>query len=137
MDFLGSKGQINTGIFAEAAGVTYPEEGNVLEAATKAEFGIDQPMRSWLRGWFDENKAEIEKVLAREVRAAYAAGRDFDFAAEHVALWLQADIQLRITKGIAPANHPETITKKGSSTPLIDSGLLKSSIVSHFDGKAL
>jgi hypothetical protein len=37
-------------------------------------------------------------------------------------------IQERIASGIAPANAPSTVAKKGSSTPLIDTGVLRSSI---------
>lgn len=137
MDFLKSQGQIETGVFAEAEGITYEDGGNVLQAATDAEFGIEQPMRSWLRAWFDENQSQIESQLAAQMRLAFKRGETFEWAAERVALWLQADIQKRVTQGIDPPNHPLTVAKKGSSTPLIDSGLLRSAIVSHFNGKAV
>jgi hypothetical protein len=41
----------------------------VLDVATWAEFGIGQPMRSWLRAWYDggrqQNFADIQKMMVR------------------------------------------------------------------------
>ncbi len=136
MKFLSSKGQITTGVHANEGGSPYEDgETTVADIASAAEFGLGQPQRSWLRAWFDENLSEIESTLATQLRLALQEGQTFEWAAERTALWMQADIQKRITTGLPPANHPETIARKGSSTPLIDTGLFRSSIVSYFEGR--
>lgn len=134
VDFLKSKGEITTGVHA-SEGEAPDGEVTVAEIANAAEFGLGQPQRSWLRAWFDENRSEIEAMLAKQLRIALAENKGFDWAANRVALWLQADIQKRIRNGIAPENHPLTIEKKGSSTPLIDTGIFRSSVVSYFKGQ--
>lgn len=47
---------------------------------------------------------------------------------ERVGLWAQGSIQQRISDGIPPPNAESTIRRKGSSTPLIDTGQLRTSI---------
>ena len=138
LEFLRSKGTITTGVHASEGGSPYDDGATtVADIASAAEFGLAQPQRSWLRAWFDENKSEIESQLATQLRLAMSEGKPFEWAAERVALWMQADIQRRISRGIAPENHPETIARKGSSRPLVDTGLFRSSILSYFEGKAL
>lgn len=111
-------------------------EQTVAEIAEAHEFGLGVPMRSWLRAWFDEREPEIEKVLITELQRAARVGKPWRWALERVALWAQADIQARIAKGIEPPNSPETKAKKGSSTPLVDTGLLKASILARVGGVA-
>ena len=132
--FLKSKGQVTTGVHGQEGGSGYDGDVTVSDIASAAEFGLGQPQRSWLRAWFDENRSQIESQLSTQLRLALSEGHDFEWGAERFALWMQADIQRRIRNGIAPENHPMTIAKKGSSTPLIDTGLFRSSVVSYFKG---
>lgn len=105
--------------------------------ATANEFGApagdkgkwETPERSFIRGWVDENKAEILKRIRMEVvRAAMNGEKDLAVALERIGLWAQGQIQQRIADGIAPPNSPSTVRRKGSSTPLIDTGQLRSAI---------
>lgn len=133
---LNSSGFFSTGVHGTEGGQPEGEEGEtVASVAAKAEFGLGQPQRSWLRAWFDENKDEVMAQLNRQLQAAITNGETYEWAMERVALWVQADIQRRIRDGILPENSPITIALKGSSTPLIDSGLFRSSVVSYFNSQ--
>ena len=99
----------------------------VVEIATKHEFGIGVPQRSFIAGWVDDAGSEVKEGLER------FAGRverpeDLHQAMERFGLWVVGQMQLRISRGIAPPNSPVTIERKGSSTPLINTGQLRSSI---------
>lgn len=100
----------------------------ILELATIHEFGTDNiPARSFIRGWFDENQDAIRAVLLQEFRKEVESG-DYLAAGERVVLWAVASIQKRIADRIPPPLDPKTIARKGSSVPLIDTGVLRSSI---------
>jgi hypothetical protein len=96
----------------------------IAEIATVHEFEEfgppgDKGVRSPIRGWFDENR----KLLQSDIRTVVSQGLSPDV----LALRMQAGIQGRISAGIAPPNSEQTKTLKGSSKPLVDTGLLKSS----------
>ncbi len=103
----------------------------VAQVAEWAELGIGQPMRSWLRAWVDLNEAEIQRRIGIEMRAVIAGQRTRATALARIGAWMVGSIQARIATGIAPPNAQSTIDKKGSSTPLIDTGQLRSSITSR------
>lgn len=134
--FLASKGTITTGVHS-AEGSGDHAGPSVAQIAEWAEFGLGQPQRSWLRAWFDENKTQIEATMARQFQLAMTEEQTFEWAAERLALWLQASIQRRIRNRVSPPNAPSTIKRKKSSVPLIDTGLLRASIMSYFEGSAI
>lgn len=100
----------------------------VADVATRNEFGLGVPERSFIRGWYDEaleqNRADWTKLHRQAIRGdiseAQAMGR--------LGVKFVGDIQKRIVAGIEPANAASTIKAKGSSTPLVDTGQLKSSV---------
>lgn len=100
----------------------------VADVATFNEFGLGVPERSFIRAWYDEqlepNKAAFRALQAQVVRGAMTQERMFQL----LGLKFQAEIQKRISDGIAPANAPSTIAQKGSSKPLIHTGQLRASI---------
>jgi hypothetical protein len=100
----------------------------VLDVATWAEFGIGQPMRSWLRAWYDggrqQNFADIQKMMVRVLAGKVPLNR----ALEQLGQRFVGLIQRRLAQGIPPPNAAATIARKGSSKPLIDTGQLRSSI---------
>lgn len=111
-----------------------PHQGGpvtVAQVAEWAELGIGQPMRSWLRGFVDEAGPEIERRIAIETKAVLEGKRTRAQALARVGAWIVGGIQARIARGIAPPNAESTIRRKGSSTPLIDKGQLRSSITSR------
>jgi hypothetical protein len=128
------KPKVAVGIF-EADGQASAGEGvTLIEVAVINEFGGGNvPARSFLRGWFDENKERAQKTLMKLLADCLEKEGDPKKAIEVFGLWLQGEIQKRIAQGIPPANAPSTIEKKGSSKPLIDKGQLRSSITFAID----
>lgn len=121
--------ELQVGILEKGSDAAAGSEGQtVADVATRHEFGIGQHERSFIRGWYDERLAENREdfrklqrqVLRGEITQAQAFGR---LGAKFVG-----DIQKRIVAGIDPPNAASTIKAKGSSTPLVDTGQLKSSI---------
>lgn len=100
------------------------------EVAAFNEFGTENiPRRSFLADWADEN-AEQHKVLISKIARAVVQGKlpSLEAGLNRMGLQFVGEIQQRIAAGIAPENAPSTIARKGSSTPLIDTGQLRSAI---------
>lgn len=111
---------ITVGIHAEAGGEN-------IENAERHEFGLGVPARPFVSGYADEQGARV----VQRMRDAAAAGLRSGTVAQNldaVAQVVAGEMQGRIAQGIPPPNAPSTIAKKGSSTPLIDTGQLRSSI---------
>jgi len=80
----------------------------------------------------EENEAQIEDDL-RKCGEEYTRGRDGKLMLTRFGLRYVGLIQQRISSGIAPPNSPVTVARKGSATPLIDTGQLRSSIRSKVE----
>jgi hypothetical protein len=101
----------------------------VADVATLQEFGADGiPQRSFLRAWFDENQAQTAEATKRMLQSVMQGKRTKQAALELLGQAFVGQIQKRIAQGIAPPNSPDTIARKGSSTPLIDTGQMRSAI---------
>lgn len=140
LDFFADKGgEITVGLHGDEGAGSHDEKSGLstAEIGEAHEFGLGVPQRSFIRAWFDENQSEIERVLNSQITKALSEGHDLDWGLERVALWAQADMQKRIVDGIKPDNHPMTIARKGSSTPLIDTGVLKASLLAYVNAKRL
>lgn len=102
----------------------------VADVATWAEYGIGQPERPWLRGYIEAHRGEIEERIRLEARRVVTHLATRDEVLARLGVWLQGEIQAWIAdpgNDLAP-NAPETIIRKGSAMPLIDTGQLRSSI---------
>jgi len=110
-----------------------PVEATLAEIASFHEFGLGVPQRSFLRAWFDENEERLFATFVDRLGANGPTG--WAVALNQVALWVQADIQLRITKHIPPPLKKATVDRKKSSTPLIDTGQLRAAITARVNGK--
>lgn len=104
---------------------------SLLEVAALHEFGAPAagiPQRSFVRATADEKRTEIgdlQVALAtRVVNGKVAPEQALDLMGAKVASMVQA----KIVEGIAPPLAPETVARKGSSVPLVDTGQLKSAI---------
>lgn len=113
------------GGYADGGGVT------TADIAEWAEFGIGQPMRSWLRAWADTHEADVRRFAREELKAVKAGNRTMRQAHARMGVWIVGQIQARIAAGIEPENAPSTIAQKGSSKPLIDTGIFRASITSR------
>lgn len=104
----------------------------VAQVAEWMEFGTPTiPARSWLRAAIDEFGPELERRISIESRAVISGQRTQEQALARVGVWIVGKIQERIARGIPPALAAGTIARKGSTTPLIDTGQLRSSITSR------
>ena len=103
---------------------------SLLDVATFHEFGIgNNPERSFVRAWFDENINE-HKALERKLAKSVVKGQNtIESALEKMGLLLSATMQMRIRGGISPPNVESTIRlKNGKTTPLINWGTLVAAI---------
>lgn len=101
----------------------------VLQVAIWNEFGTERiEARSFIRGWFDENEANLRRELVTLLQLVVAGQRTKEQVLEMLGMRAVGQIQARIAAGISPPNKPSTVAAKGSSTPLIDTGTLRSSI---------
>lgn len=109
----------------------------LIDVAVENEFGLGVPQRSFVRGWTDENKASNSALAVKQLTKVFDGvdqpnrvdiTRDLEKALERVSLTYEADMRARIHAGIRPENAPSTIAKKGSATPLVDTGQLQAAI---------
>ena len=127
-----SKARVTVGIH-EAEGsdaAEGSEELTVLDVATFAEFGTEKaPRRSMIVDWADENEEANKEALRRSAEAVVKGELpSVHNALDRVGQKFVGDVQARIRAGIDPPNADSTIEKKGSSTPLIDTGQLWTSV---------
>lgn len=101
------------------------------ELATIHEFGTEDkriPERSFLRSTFDEKREELAEVGEKLIGAVLDGKMTTERGLGLIGAKLAADVKGRITAGIDPPNAPTTVARKGSSTPLVDTGRLLNSI---------
>ena len=123
--------RVKVGILADAPKREQDGTGSMslLEVAAVHEFGGgDVPQRSFIRATVDEQRPEIERLQHKLAAQVFAGKLDPSSALELLGAKVAAMIQNRIAEGIGPALKPETVERKGSSVPLVDTGQLRSSI---------
>jgi hypothetical protein len=102
---------------------------SMIELGTIHEFGTATiPERSFIRAWFDEQEPELRTKFAELMKSVVEGKRSKEDILELMGLYCVGQMQARMAAGIEPGNAPSTIARKGSSTPLIDTGVLRSSI---------
>jgi hypothetical protein len=124
------KAGVDVGIFASdgAEAKKGSPDLTLIEVAVFNEFGLGVPERSFIRGYVDEKENETKELVRKLAERILAGKMTKDQALDLLGLKVQGGMQKRIADGIEPANAPSTIARKGSSTPLIDTGQLRSSI---------
>jgi phage gpG-like protein len=122
------KPHVRVGIFGEEAAKDHGGRPNVVIAAAH-ELGTDTiPERSFIRATVDA-KSKLIAGTAKRLAAAVIAGTQTHAQALNVlGQFVRGLMQERITANIPPPLKPATIKRKGSSTPLIDTGQLRASI---------
>lgn len=135
-----SKAQVRVGVLSDAP--KKEREGatgkySLLEVAAVHEFGAPEagiPARSFIRATVDERAEDIARLqrvlLAQVVEGKIELKPALDALGAKVAGWCQQ----RIAAGISPPLSPETIARKKSSTPLVDTGQLRSAITWTVEG---
>jgi len=105
------------------------DPASVGVVAAAHEYGLGVPLRSWLRSPIDARIKDIRKRQQRLARKVVAGKMTADMALERLGLWLTGEIKKAMSAGlpVKPLDQ-ETIDRKRSSKPLIDTGQLRSSI---------
>lgn len=100
-------------------------------ALTNAQLGAllhfgtsDSPARPWLDVGLESSAA----VLSQTIADSLEDGEPLDQILNRMGVVSVAGIQQYMTALSSPPNSPETIRRKGSANPLIDSGEVRSSI---------
>ena len=123
---LGAGYRVTVGVQGSKAAAMHGDVSNV-DLATIHEFGAPSagvPQRSFLRATADADKARWRRRLAEEVAKIVREGGDVRKALHIVGEEFRAAVIDRIKQGIPPPLQPETIARKGETTPLIDTGAL-------------
>lgn len=131
--FGGVRARVAVGVFSQDA---HPDaEGLTMVAlATIHEFGLGNvPERSFLRAYVDENEARIRKAAGALMQSVVEGRRTKEQALDALGLWMVGQVQKRIADGVPPPNAESTIAQKGSDTPLIDTGALRTAIKHKVD----
>jgi hypothetical protein len=107
-------------------------ETTVIDVATKHEFGIGVPRRSFIADWADESEAEARRRLRKAADRIEDQG-GLELELNKFGIWAVGQIQARISRRIPPPLSETRIAQKGSDVPLIDTGQLRSSVTYDVD----
>jgi hypothetical protein len=127
---LGPLGGVTLGV--QGAKASAPHAGSTVsigELAAIHELGLGVPERSWLRAWIDENQQMLLEDSKAAMQQVILGKLTKERALNVLGLKWVGAIQQRIADGaVTPALTPATVARKGSSVPLIDTGVLRASI---------
>lgn len=110
---------------------SYEDGVHTATVAAIQEYGSANgniPERSFLRSGVTDSEPQVKKLYEKMIPEAIDKDLDIRTIQSLVGELVVGRIVERISEGIDPANSPETIKRKGSSTPLIDTGHLRQSI---------
>jgi hypothetical protein len=104
----------------------------VIDVATKHEFGIGVPRRSFIADWADESEAEARRRL-RKIAERVGDLQDLKKELDRFGIWAEGQIKARVSRRISPPLSEARIKQKGSDVPLKDTGQLMSSVISKVE----
>ena len=121
--------EIRLGIQGKEADEQHGESPyTVAQVAACHEFGLGVPERSFLRGWLEEEQEKVQRLLQKVLSQIMKGEIDAETGLERAGAMFVGWIQVRIANRIDPPLAPATIKRKRSDVPLIDTGVLRSSI---------
>lgn len=127
-----NKPKVNVGIMGKEAKEKHKgSEFSNVDIATVHEFGTDTiPERSFIRSTYDRDQKRFFEILKRYKLKMAQGQMDAKMVLTFVGEFAQKQIQQTITDGGIPfiENTPETVRRKGSSSPLIDTGQMRQSV---------
>ena len=104
----------------------------IADVAIWNEFGTYRaPPRPFIRLYVDTQESRILGMIGAATRQVMQGKMTKEVALDRLGLKMVGEIQRAITVGYFgayPENAPATIRKKGSETPLVDTGQLRSAI---------
>lgn len=86
------------------------------------------PSRPFMRDAFDANSKEYATLLAQGWSAVASGKGSFEGALTEAGILADNDMKRSLTDLSSPPNAPATIALKGSSNPLIDTGVMRNAI---------
>ena len=95
-----------------------------MELGVTGPHKITIPARPWLAPGVQSGTIEY----LREIEKGVKKGDNLDMVLERVGIVATGKVQQYMTDLRTPPNAPSTIAKKGSSNPLIDSGMMRQSV---------
>lgn len=123
---------VRVGIFSDARGGGAEREGGLtnVEIAAVHEFGAPEvgiPERSFIRSVFEANKRKYAEMIRKLLPQVVEGKRDVRWMFDVIGQQIVADINAFVRQSQGPAFaleplKPETIERKGSDRPLIDTG---------------
>ena len=123
---------VAVGIIGEGSNTVYPKEGvSVGEVAEKNEYGLGVPERPFIRGYCDKYEKQILEDIRYSAKVAMNTKQTLAWSLEQVGKFAQNGIVnfiLSKGEGTYAPNAPQTIKRKGSDTPLVDTHLMKDMI---------
>ncbi len=128
LDKLKDGASITVGIH-ENDGAGAHGDTTIADVGAFHEFGTDDiPERSFVRGWYDEEKSENDKLIKQAATRVATGKSEPQQALDQAGAVMAGNMRARIRGGINPPLDDSTVDKKGPSTPLIDTGQLIQSI---------
>jgi hypothetical protein len=141
----GMNAVVSVGIHQDTGAATKQTRGKgspmtLLDVATAHEYGgpwkqakdgtryQSPPRRSFIRDWFDEELQPNLRFVVKVSQQVLKGKMSELQALTLMGLKFQGAIRARISRGIAPELSDETIKRKGSSKPLIDTGQLRAGV---------
>lgn len=101
---------------------------DICDIAAWNELGTENmPSRPFLRKSVDENKDKITKFI-KTLEGRLARGESAEQILKEIGIFMKDLVQEKITEGDFEPNAESTVKKKGSSKPLIDTGLMRQSV---------
>ncbi len=101
---------------------------DLVDIAMWNELGtVNIPSRPFMRDSVDKHRTAIEHALMAQ-EGALRKGATARKVLETIGIFMKDLMQTEIEQGDFVANNPETIKRKGSDKPLIDTGTLKNSV---------
>lgn len=101
---------------------------DLVDVAMFNELGtVHIPSRPFLRDSVDAHSSEIN-VFLQSMRTQLIKGGSAEDALKKIGVFQKGLIQKEIVNGDFVPNSPETIKRKGSDKPLIDTGRMRQSI---------
>ena len=129
-------GYVEVGVI-ESAAHKESEGLTVADVASYNEFGTETiPERSFMRSTLRKEKSNIKALNKKLLRKITKGKLSTKKGLGLLGQFLSAKISKKIVSIKTPPNKPETIKRKGSSNPLVDTGQMKNSMnYKVYDGK--
>ena len=131
-----AKPVVTIGIHEKEGLAQYANGKTLLDIANINEFGSDDghvPSRSFVRAWFDSAEPALRQEIARLMEGVLDGSYTKEQILDLIGIKASGEMKANIAQGVPPPNAPRTIQLKGSSTPLVDTGVLRSSITYEVD----